>query len=359
MNYVKLNELRMTTCFEIHTKFHLSYINGLVQDCSITSANALEILQSCTNPSIAKFPGKPPCPTSRSTACHWPDELEWSLRFFLLLVLWLVVEEVVVVMVVAVVLVWLWLLLEFWLRAMLVSTDFSRSFCLSFSLSFSFSFSLSRSLSLRLFFLLRDLELASELALALASFLARLLLLRPACRLECVVAGVVSGSLTGCSGSSRHWTATGSGRGSGSSSSSSSSFSSSGSGLEFLLLWRKWTLRHGLRCLIGDWWSTKYYKLIHSHLIARMTFQWQFQFNTLRPEQNARYLAGIILKGIFLNENLCISIPILLKFIPQIPNDLSLLVQIMTCCHPAKSHYLTSPQGVQASANHCWGTTFS
>ena len=28
------------------------YINGLVQDCSISIANALEILQSCTKPSI-------------------------------------------------------------------------------------------------------------------------------------------------------------------------------------------------------------------------------------------------------------------------------------------------------------------
>ena len=28
------------------------HINGLVQDCSISIANALEILQSCTEPSI-------------------------------------------------------------------------------------------------------------------------------------------------------------------------------------------------------------------------------------------------------------------------------------------------------------------
>ena len=28
------------------------YVDGLVQDCSISIANALEILQSCTKPSI-------------------------------------------------------------------------------------------------------------------------------------------------------------------------------------------------------------------------------------------------------------------------------------------------------------------
>ena len=28
------------------------YINGLVQDCSISSALAMEILQACTKPSI-------------------------------------------------------------------------------------------------------------------------------------------------------------------------------------------------------------------------------------------------------------------------------------------------------------------
>ena len=32
--------------------YNVSYIDGLVQDCSISIANALEILQSCTKPSI-------------------------------------------------------------------------------------------------------------------------------------------------------------------------------------------------------------------------------------------------------------------------------------------------------------------
>ena len=34
------------------SKFSNKNIDGLVQDCSISSANALEILQSCIKPSI-------------------------------------------------------------------------------------------------------------------------------------------------------------------------------------------------------------------------------------------------------------------------------------------------------------------
>ena len=32
-----------------------SYVNGLAQDCSYSSALALELLQSCTNPSICRL----------------------------------------------------------------------------------------------------------------------------------------------------------------------------------------------------------------------------------------------------------------------------------------------------------------
>ena len=34
------------------SKYAASYIDALVQDCSISSALAMEILQSCTKPSI-------------------------------------------------------------------------------------------------------------------------------------------------------------------------------------------------------------------------------------------------------------------------------------------------------------------
>ena len=52
--------------------------------------------------------------------------------------------------------------------------------------------------------------------------------------------------------------------------------------------------------------------------------------NTLRPIQNGSHFANTIFKFIFLNENCCISIQILLKFVPkgQI-NNKTALVQIM------------------------------
>ena len=52
--------------------------------------------------------------------------------------------------------------------------------------------------------------------------------------------------------------------------------------------------------------------------------------NTLRPRQNGRHFAEHIFKCIFLNENVWISIKILLKFVPKGPiNNILALVQIM------------------------------
>ena len=53
-------------------------------------------------------------------------------------------------------------------------------------------------------------------------------------------------------------------------------------------------------------------------------------FNTLRPRQNRRHFANDIFKGIFLNENVWISIKISLKFVPKGPiNNIPAWVQIM------------------------------
>ena len=43
---------KMTSSWWIIPLFHCMYFDGLVQDCSTSSANALEILQSCIKPSI-------------------------------------------------------------------------------------------------------------------------------------------------------------------------------------------------------------------------------------------------------------------------------------------------------------------
>ena len=53
-------------------------------------------------------------------------------------------------------------------------------------------------------------------------------------------------------------------------------------------------------------------------------------FNTLRPRQNGHHFADDTFKHIFLNENVCISIEISLKFVPKDQmNNMPALVQIM------------------------------
>ena len=57
--------------------------------------------------------------------------------------------------------------------------------------------------------------------------------------------------------------------------------------------------------------------------------------NTLRPRQNGRYFTDSIIKCIFLNENISISIKISLKFAPKGPiNNVPALVQIMAWRRP-------------------------
>ena len=57
--------------------------------------------------------------------------------------------------------------------------------------------------------------------------------------------------------------------------------------------------------------------------------------NTLRPRQNGRHFADDILKYIFLNKNVWISIEISLKFVPKGPiNNIPALVQIMAWRRP-------------------------
>ena len=58
-------------------------------------------------------------------------------------------------------------------------------------------------------------------------------------------------------------------------------------------------------------------------------------FNTLRPRQNGRHFPDAILKCIFLNENVWISIKISPKFVPKGPiNNIPALVQIMAWRRP-------------------------
>ena len=57
--------------------------------------------------------------------------------------------------------------------------------------------------------------------------------------------------------------------------------------------------------------------------------------NTLRPRQDGRYFADDVLKCIFLNENVWISLKIPLKFVSRGPNNnIPALVQIMAWRRP-------------------------
>ena len=59
------------------------------------------------------------------------------------------------------------------------------------------------------------------------------------------------------------------------------------------------------------------------------------KLNTSKPRQNGRHFAGDTFKRIFLNENVRISIKILLKFVPRGPIDnIPPLVQIVAWRQP-------------------------
>ena len=72
------------------------------------------------------------------------------------------------------------------------------------------------------------------------------------------------------------------------------------------------------------------------------------QINTLRPRQNGRHFPDDILKWIFLNENIWISIKIALKFVPSGSiNNIPALVQIMAWHRPGDKP-LSEPGRCQA-----------
>ena len=79
------------------------------------------------------------------------------------------------------------------------------------------------------------------------------------------------------------------------------------------------------------------------------------KFNTLRPRQNGRHFPDDILKCIFLNENVWLSIKISWKFVPQGPiNNIPALVQIMTWRRPGDKP-LSEPMMV-ILLTHIWVT---
>ena len=75
---------------------------------------------------------------------------------------------------------------------------------------------------------------------------------------------------------------------------------------------------------------------IHRAAWSQLKIDGICDINVLRPRQNGRHFPGDILKCIFLNENVWISLKISLNFVPKVRiNNIPALVQIM-----ATSHYL-------------------
>ena len=76
-------------------------------------------------------------------------------------------------------------------------------------------------------------------------------------------------------------------------------------------------------------------------------------FNASRPRQDGRHFPDDILKWIFLNENLWISIDISLKFVPRGPiNNITALVQIMAWRRPGDKP-LSEPMMVNLLMHIC------
>ena len=72
-----------------------------------------------------------------------------------------------------------------------------------------------------------------------------------------------------------------------------------------------------------------------------MPRNFHYKVNTLRLRQNGRHFTDNILKCIFLNENIWISLKISLKFVPEVQiNNIPALVQIMLGTDQATSHYV-------------------
>ena len=112
------------------------------------------------------------------------------------------------------------------------------------------------------------------------------------------------------------------------------------------------------RHLYADWWCVKVACVLFIHHL-------QTCLNTLRPKQNGRHLPDDILKCIFLNENIWISIDISLKFVHRGPiNNIPTLFQVMAWRRPGNKPlsepmmvrlpmhiYITRPQCLNAKCH--------
>ena len=97
--------------------------------------------------------------------------------------------------------------------------------------------------------------------------------------------------------------------------------------------------------------SSWYYNVLCAVYMNRF-YEW-LTLNSSRLWRNRRQFANNICKCIFLNENVLMSIKILLKFIPKGPiNNIPALIQIMVWCWPGDKP-LSEPMMVRLLTHIC------
>ena len=109
-----------------------------------------------------------------------------------------------------------------------------------------------------------------------------------------------------------------------------------------------------MTCFPGSWanheWDSVKIEVAPSYLLLYVR---PGLFNTLRPRQNGRHFPDGIVKCIFLNKNVWISINISLKFVPKgLINNIPSLVQIMAWRRPGGKP-LSEPMMVSLLTHIC------
>ena len=85
----------------------------------------------------------------------------------------------------------------------------------------------------------------------------------------------------------------------------------------------------------------------------QLVYSWGFVINTLR-QRNCRHFVDDIFIGIFLNENVWISLKFSLKFVPKVRfNNIPTLVQIMVRRRPGDKPALSEPMMVSVLTHIC------
>ena len=101
---------------------------------------------------------------------------------------------------------------------------------------------------------------------------------------------------------------------------------------------RDLSLHSCLFSFLTHWNLNKMADILQAIILTQSKYKWcehevfieEHALNTLRPRQYGRRFADDVFKCIFSNENIWISLKILLKFVPKVPiNNIPALIQIL------------------------------